>query len=133
VAAGARQHTMSYCRAGATTPYARTSARIGAAKLIRAASVRRRRRSEDVDRGVETDPDDVDEVPVDRRRLHRQKTARREVAGERAPQDHGEEHDTAGDVCSVESGQPEEYAAEDAGLRHQVLGEELRVFVALAR
>src|SRR5207248_2324985 len=38
----------------------------------------------DVDRREEADPDDVDEVPVDRRRLDRQMALRAELALERA-------------------------------------------------
>src|SRR5438445_11598441 len=73
----------------------------------------------DVDRGEEADPDDIDEVPVDARGLDREVAVRRELSAERAVEADPDEHDAARDVRAVEAGEREEHSREDAGPREE--------------
>src|SRR5688572_31129235 len=67
-----------------------------------------------VDEDEETEPDDVDEVPVPGHGLEREVLARREVALQATQPDHGQ-HDRADHhVQAVEAGQHEERGAVDA-------------------
>src|SRR5947208_3114061 len=83
----------------------------------------------DVDRGEEADPDDVDEVPVDARGLDREVAVRRELTAERSVQADPDEHDAPGHVRAVEAGEGEEHAGEHAVPREEA---EARVLVRLA-
>src|SRR5438552_17340406 len=82
----------------------------------------------DVNGREETDPDHVDEVPVDARGLDREVAVRRELTAERAIEADPDEHDASGHVRAVEAGEGEEH-----GREHAVAGQEAqaRVLVGL--
>src|SRR3990172_1395379 len=70
--------------------------------------------SEEVDRRVDDDPHDVDEVPVDPGQLDSVVMLRREVAAESADRHHQEEREPNRDMRAVEARQPEEDRCEGA-------------------
>src|SRR2546422_7321717 len=86
-------------------------------------------RRDDVEEREEADPDDVDEVPIDRRRLDRVMVTRRELPAHR-PEEHDAQHDDAAeDVGPVEARQREERRPERAVRQPEA---ELAVVVDLA-
>src|SRR5205823_12421779 len=84
---------------------------------------------DDVYRREEPDPDDVDEVPVDRSRLDGEMATRGELALQRSVEADRVEEDTAGHMGAVEAGEREEDRGEDPVARQEP---EARVLVALA-
>src|SRR5947199_8042856 len=85
--------------------------------------------SQDVERREQRDPDDVDEVPVDGRRLNRVVMPGRELAGHRSVEDHAEHDRAAQDMGAVEARQREERGPERSVGQSET---ELRVVVRLA-
>ena len=80
---------------------------------------------QEVQRGEQGDPDDVDEVPVRADRLDGDVVLGRELAGHAAQQDDRDADDAAKDVRAVEAGHREEERAIDAAVDAEaVLGDE---------
>src|SRR5690242_12273444 len=82
----------------------------------------------DVEDREERDPDDIDEVPVERSGFDRFVVVGGELAAHASDEDDGHEDDAAGDVRAVEPGEREEGGAEDGVAR---IEGELRVVVHL--
>src|SRR5664279_3792463 len=83
---------------------------------------------QEVQRGEQADPDDIDEVPVCADRLDRDVVLGRELAVEPAQQDDRDTDDTAEHVGAVEAGHGEEKRAVDAAVDAEaVLADEAQV------
>src|SRR6266545_8026903 len=88
--------------------------------------------AEQVDGAEQTDPDDIDEVPVVAGHLDGVVVAGGELAGAGAQQHDEDEGGAAGDVGAVEAGEGEEGRPEDAAGQGHAFVDELAVLVGLA-
>src|SRR5581483_2021224 len=85
-----------------------------------------------IDEREHENPDEIDEVPVERDDLDRVAVVRRVRALERAHEDAGEVHDAREDVAAVEAGQDEERRTEVVlGDRLPLVDDEVRPLVRL--
>src|SRR3712207_575101 len=88
-------------------------------------------RLDDVDRQVDDDPHDVDEVPVDARHLDAAVLLGREVPAERPDRREDEQRQPDRHVRAVQAGQPVEDRALRERLRRDALARQVDVLVDL--